>query len=98
MAFVAVFGRFVFIDVVCVNGPVHFTCRSKWYLCLGLDWIPGLPDTNIVLLNQLAGIRGFPPRIFLCDQLLFPHRLDRTMTIDDPSTRSRLDTDNFRPN
>ena len=97
MAFVAVFGRFVFIDVVCVNGPIHCTSRSKWYLCLGLDSIPRPPDTIIVLSSQLAGIRGFPPRNFLCDKLFFPHRFDRIMTIDDASTRSRLDTDNFKP-
>ena len=74
MAFAAVFGGFVFIDVVCVNGPIHSTSRLKWYLRLGLDWIPGPPDTNIVLLNQLAGIRGFRSRIFLCDQLFFSTR------------------------
>lgn len=34
MAFVAVFGGFAFIDVVCVNGPVHSTFRSQWFLCL----------------------------------------------------------------
>ena len=51
----------------------------------------------ILLLNQLAGIRGFQPRTFLCNRLLFPYRINRTMTIDDASTRSRLDDDNFRP-
>ena len=59
MAFAAVFGGFVFTDVVCVNGPVHSTSRSKRYVCLGMGTVPGLPDTMIILLNQLAGICGF---------------------------------------
>ena len=87
MAFSVVFGRFASIGVVCVNGPAHSTSRSKWYVCLGLGTVPGLPDTIIILLNQLAGIRGFRPRTFLCDRLLFPHRLDRTMTIQPESTQ-----------
>ena len=41
MAFSAVFEGFACVDVVCVIELAHFTCRSKWYVCLGLDMIPG---------------------------------------------------------
>ena len=98
MALAAVFGGFVFIDVVCVNELVQSTSRSTWYLCLGLDSIPWHSDDIILLLYQLAGVRGFGPRNLSCDQLFFPHRRKRTMTIDDASTRPRLDIHNFRPN
>ena len=98
MAFSAVFGGFAFNDVVCVNGPVQSTPRSKWYLCLGLDLGTRPAETITILVNQLAGNRGSRSRSFLCDWLFFQHRLKRIMTIDDASTRSRLDTLNFRPN